>query len=633
MKKYISGIFAIALFAFTGIQAQTVDEIIKKHIDAHGGEATWEKIDNMKVTGMFQAFSEINDFTEIKTADGQLYTELNLGQHRVIEGISNDIYWRNDPWFERGYATITNSWDSLMLQQKVEFCTPLYKYKERGFEVTYEGIDEVDGKEMFKLRVDRGTPYPELWYLDTETYLEYYARAIWVDFGYPAGAEYFFDDFREVDGVILPFYIERMFSIRHRIMEIDRIEFNVKVDDEIFEIPLNPEAEVFQWRGEDRKGAYPATDLLTEWPENGPEQVLELENIGNGYGAPVITNDALYITGEVDSISWLFAYSLSGDLLWKADMGADWVESYPGSRSTPTIVDDLIYTTSGNGNLFCFNRENGTKVWSADMIKDLHGTFLRFGNSESPLVFKDMVYLVPGGADTNIVAFNRFNGNIKWVNKGFGERAGYNSPQLVQLPERDLIVTFSAYHLLGIDANTGEMLWEQEQTNIPVEKRGPGAGDTHSNTVYFDDGHIYYFAGDGNCANKLAITPDGEKIQTVWTNSGVDNYMGGVVKIGDYFYTCTTSGKDLRSVNAETGVDGDTLKLGSGTIITADNMLYYYSQRAKMNLVKPDKGQLELISSFKIDFGENEHFSHPVISDGVLYLRRGPVLRAWDIKE
>lgn len=390
---------------------------------------------------------------------------------------------------------------------------------------------------------------------------------------------------------------------------------------------------VYQWRGEERKGIYNEKNLLKEWPENGPKQVLEIENIGNGYGAPVITDKEIFITGEIEEQAWLFAFSLKGDLIWKSAIGKEWVKTFPGSRSTPTVVDDLIYVTTGMGDITCLNRETGEKVWHVETMKTLHGQPLMHGHSESPLIFKDMVYLVPGGRDTNVVAFDRMNGKIKWICEGFGERPGYNSPNLIELPERNLLVTFSAYHLMGIDANTGELVWSQEQTNIPKEKRKHGAGDTHSNTVYYEDGSIYYFAGDGNCANRLAITPDGEKIQTVWTNSGVDNYMGGVVKIGDYFYTCTTSGKDLRSVNAETGADSDTLKLGSGTIIYADGLLYYYSQKGRMNLIKPDNGKLQLISEFKIDFGTKEHFSHPVIADGILYLRRGPVMKAWDIKE
>jgi hypothetical protein len=40
---------------------------------------------------------------------------------------------------------------------------------------------------------------------------------------------------------------------------------------------------------------------------------------------------------------------------------------------------------------------------------------------------------------------------------------------------------------------------------------------------------------------------------------------------------------------------------------------------------------LEKRSSFKITKGTKEHFSHPVIKNGILYQRRGDVLMAFNI--
>jgi hypothetical protein len=37
--------------------------------------------------------------------------------------------------------------------------------------------------------------------------------------------------------------------------------------------------------------------------------------------------------------------------------------------------------------------------------------------------------------------------------------------------------------------------------------------------------------------------------------------------------------------------------------------------------------------SFKVNAGTKEHFSHPVIHMGVLYIRHGNVLMAYDIRE
>ncbi len=60
-------------------------------------------------------------------------------------------------------------------------------------------------------------------------------------------------------------------------------------------------------------------------------------------------------------------------------------------------------------------------------------------------------------------------------------------------------------------------------------------------------------------------------------------------------------------------------------------MLYYYNQRGELKLISYDEGKMQEISSFKIRKGTKEHFSHPVIYQGVLYQRHGQVLMAFDI--
>jgi outer membrane protein assembly factor BamB len=387
-----------------------------------------------------------------------------------------------------------------------------------------------------------------------------------------------------------------------------------------------------QWRGTDRKGIYDEKNLLKKWPANGPGLLWSVPDIGNGYGAPAITSDRIYITGEQDSTCFLYAFNLKGKLIWKSDCGREWVKSYPGSRSTPTIAGDLIYVCSGLGNIFCVETATGKKKWSLDMIRDLQGQFTMFGHSESPLIDGDMVFITPGGKNSNILALNRFNGKVLWVCSGKGERPGYNSPLLIKLAERDIFVTFTAYTLLGIDAKTGNVLWTHDQDNTPVEKRELGTGDTHSNTVYYENGFIYYIAGDGNGAVKLELSPDGTTISQVWRNKDIDNYMGGFIKNGDYIYSCLSEKKELVSLDAATGKIAGSIEAGTGTIIFADGLLYYYNQKGDMDLVRPNKGKLDLVSSFRITAGTKEHFSHPVIHNGTLYLRHGKVLLAYDIK-
>lgn len=393
------------------------------------------------------------------------------------------------------------------------------------------------------------------------------------------------------------------------------------------------EQEVYEWRGKDRSGIYNETDLLKTWPEDGPELVWEFNGVGNGYGSPVFTPDGMYILGEIDSLAYLFSFDSTGTLLWKKDFGKEWVLNYDGSRSTPTIVNDLIYVTSGLGNVCCFNRNTGEKVWSVDMINDLNGTFPLFGYSESVIIEGDKVFCTPGGKDTNVVALNRTTGELLWVSKGVGERPAYNSPQIIKLKDRNVLVNFTAYELLGHDTKTGELLWVHEQDNVKQEDRRLGMGDTHSNTIIYDDGFIYYVAGDGNCGVKLALSADGESIKEVWRNPDFDSYMGGTVKIGDNLYGGGTGNRDFKSINAETGEIGKTLDIGSGAVIAADSMLYYYNFRGEVMLITLDPLNMKVVDKFKITKGENEHFAHPVINNGKLYVRHGNVIQAYKIKD
>lgn len=391
-------------------------------------------------------------------------------------------------------------------------------------------------------------------------------------------------------------------------------------------------SKIYQWRGNGRTGVFPEKNLLKEWPENGPEELWYAEGIGNGYGSPTVTENELFITGEIDSLAWLFCFNLNGDLLWKINYGEEWAKSYPGSRSAPTVVDNLIYLSSGIGSITCCKRDNGEVLWSKDFINDFDAIFPMHGFSEAPVVEGDKVLCTPGGKAYNVVALDRFTGDLVWSCQGMSERMGYNPGNIIELDNRIIYVTFSAYHMLGIDTETGELLWTHLQDNTPSEKREPGIGDTHSNNILYEDGFLYYAAGDGNGGVKIQLSEDGSEITEIWRTADLDTYMGGFVKLGNHLYGCGTRKKDLKSFDVNTGEPVDSLKAGTGAIIAADNMLYYYNWRGDLSLLNGSNGKLEEVSKFRIQRGSKQHFSHPVIKNGTLYQRRGNTLMAFNIR-
>lgn len=384
------------------------------------------------------------------------------------------------------------------------------------------------------------------------------------------------------------------------------------------------ELENSQWRGPERTGAYNEKDLLKKWPEKGPALLWSYYGVGQGYGSPVISNGRVFINGEIDSTAYLFAFDNKGHLLWKSPYGKEWTINFPGSRSTPTVYDNLIYVMSSYGRVVCFEPETGKEKWAVDVLLDFKGKNIRFGYSESLLIDEKNVYCTPGGEENNVVALDRITGKKVWVSKALGELTAYSSPLIIKLPSRNLLVTFSLHALIGIDLKDGKMMWSHKQDRD---------GDIHGNTPIYDKGFIYYNTSAGNGLVKLELSEDGSSIKEVWRAKKCSNAFGGFVKVNDYLVGSGYEPRYWKCVDANTGKIVDSLKFDRGITIYADSMLYCYNEEGEVGLVRLNKNKMELVSSFKITKGTNEHFAHQVISNGVLYIRHGKALMAYNIKK
>ncbi len=67
-------------------------------------------------------------------------------------------------------------------------------------------------------------------------------------------------------------------------------------------------------------------------------------------------------------------------------------------------------------------------------------------------------------------------------------------------------------------------------------------------------------------------------------------------------------------------------------VVSADGMLYVYGEDGTMRLVKPSPEAFRPVSQFAVTQGKDQHWAHPTIANGRLYIRHGDALMAYDIK-
>jgi outer membrane protein assembly factor BamB len=225
-----------------------------------------------------------------------------------------------------------------------------------------------------------------------------------------------------------------------------------------------------------------------------------------------------------------------------------------------------------------------------------------------------------------VLALDKENGKVLWRCKELTDPASYSSILLWNYSNVPQYVQLTGESVVGIDADTGKLLWQGT-------RKGKMAVAT---TPVIKDDMVFVTSAYNIGCNMFKVNVSGKEFsaEEVYANKDMMNQHGGVVRVDDHIYGTS---KGLVCMEIATGkVAWEDKSVGKGSIAYADGMLIVRSEKKEgaVALVKADPGSYQEAGRFdQPDRSEECSWPHPVIANGRLYLRDQGVLLCYDLKK
>ena len=230
----------IFLFSFVFFaSAQTVDEIIKKNIEARGGLDKITAVKSMKVTGKLLTQGIEAPVIMFIKRPNLIRMEFTLQGQSMIRAYNGETAWWINPFTGLTDPQKLPEEQAEDLIEQADMDGSLINYKEKGHQVELIGKEDMEGTEVYKLKLTLKNGNTRYLYIDSEYFLEIKVVAKIKRQGSEIEVENYVSDYKEVNGLMLPFSFDsKIGGNTTEQVTIEKYEMNVDIDDAIFNMPV-----------------------------------------------------------------------------------------------------------------------------------------------------------------------------------------------------------------------------------------------------------------------------------------------------------------------------------------------------------------------------------------------------------
>jgi outer membrane protein assembly factor BamB len=379
------------------------------------------------------------------------------------------------------------------------------------------------------------------------------------------------------------------------------------------------DADWLNWRGANFEGKSATKGIKTNW-SNGLKKLWHINYLCQdkstaSWSAPVVQGNRLIVPGRDKTNDLLFCIDAdNGALIWSGSYEATAETSHgPGSRATPFINEDRVYTFGRSGDLVCWQLADGKLLWRKNVM-DEGGAEPSWGFSTTPLVMDNKV-IVQGGGKALILAYDKVTGDLLW--KSMEGEAGYAAAITMTVENEVKLLVYHGTGLSSLDPADGKVNWTAPwATEYRVNATTP--------IVYKDI--VFHTSGYKMGGEALKVTKNGYTI--LWKNNAIEAQHSDPILIDGFIYgysgQSTRNSGQFKCIELSSGKQmWSTGALGQGTTTYVDGHLICLDLKGNLFLLNPDPSGFKRAGEIKQAISDviNPSWTVPVVANGKLYLR------------
>jgi len=219
-----------SLFAIGFANAQAVDEVIDKHIEALGGKEKIEKIQNVVMEGSLTVQGMQIAVTTTVVHNKLMRNDINVGGMKNFDMTTDKDGWVFFTFQGMQKPEPKTAEDVKESQSDLDLNGTLYNYAAKGHKVELLGKEDVEGTECFKIKATLASGKEETYFIDPASYMLVRSKSKKKVNGQEMELTVDMSDYKEVDGVKMAHSVTQQMGT----IIISSIKANQPIDEKLF---------------------------------------------------------------------------------------------------------------------------------------------------------------------------------------------------------------------------------------------------------------------------------------------------------------------------------------------------------------------------------------------------------------